>query len=618
MKKQDILRPSRCRPLYAYCLLLLTALTARAAEPPPKELPAPPATPALKAIDMGVQIQLRGKHITTGYGLVPPDLPEGTGLEMVIPRAGQASAQALLEGEKLEGITARMTALAGPQGAVLPATEVSVRYLTGPVFADQLVSQPKETQRQPILVTVRVPAAAAPGIYRGQLQVSCAGFSGQLPVQVEVMEWVLPPKEQWRTMAGLLHSPDSVALQYDVEPWSDRHLALMESSLRLLAGLGGRDAKIYLIANGIEKERYSMVRYRDGKPDFTCVDRYLDLWQKTCGTPRTITLYLWDNTRRNWGNDRLVDSYTAEKSVQVTGIGADGKLTNFPAPYYTTPEAGAFWKPVFDGLKARVAQRGWKDTEMLLGHPWDSWPQEEAVEFLRQAAGLRWRVFSHAYNYPKPDAQGRLVMPCGADVGWQETCFPVGDHRSEGNAFNALMKRDYAITTAGRNTTEMVNQLCYWRAYPATAIRKGVQGISQVGIDFWDLPKHGNLLRNPVSGFEPRHDTAKAITAPGPDGAEPLVQYLMVQEGLQVCEAWWRVRDGGNDAVDKAFDDFLAQRQQGKAEWICSGGREPHPRCPLCGGKGCKTNITDQGRWHQAIRELYQAAAAAAKERTIK
>jgi hypothetical protein len=53
------------------------------------------------------------------------------------------------------------------------------------------------------------------------------------------------------------------------------------------------------------------------------------------------------------------------------------------------------------------------------------------------------------------------------------------------------------------------------------------------------------------------------------------------------------VRDGGNVAVDKAFDDFLAQRQQCKNHYTC------------------KTNITDQGRWHQAIRDLYRAAAAA-------
>jgi hypothetical protein len=596
MKTQQTLKQLRRWPLLAYGSLLLVALAARAAEPPAAtpagELPAPPATPALTAIDTGVLIQLRGGKPLPGIGLVPPDLPAGAGLEMVIPRAGQASAQALLTGQKLEGITARVTALTGANGATLPTDAVSVRYLTGSVHAQQLAPQPVETQRQPILVTVKIPAAAAPGIYRGQLQVGCAGFTGQLPVQVEVMEWVLPPKEQWRTLAGLLHSPDSVALQYNVEPWSDRHLALMESSLRLLAGLGGRDAKIYLIANGIEKERYSMVRYRDGKPDFTCVDRYLDLWQKTCGTPRTITLYLWDNRAQNRGG-RRVESYTPENSVQVTGIGADGKLTNFPAPYYTTPEAGAFWKPVFDGLKERVAQRGWKSTEMLLGHPWDSWPQEEAIEFLQQAAGLRWRVFSHAFGYPKPDAQGRLLMPCGAEVGWQETCMPVGDYRDERATYNALMKRVYSITTAGRNTAVMGQPLCYWRDYPATAIRKGMEGISQVGIDFWDLPKHGNLLRNGNSGFEPRHRTAKAITAPGPNGAEPLLQYLMLQEGLQVCEAWWQVRAGGNAVVDKAFDEFLAKRQK------CMNDRL------------AQSNITDQGRWHEAIRDLYRAAAAA-------
>ena len=174
---------------------------------------------------------------------------------------------------------------------------------------------------------------------------------------------------------------------------------------------------------------------------------------------------------------------------------------------------------------------------------------------------------------------------------------PVGDHRDERATYNALMKRVYSITTAGRNTTVMGQPLCYWRDYPATAIRKGMEGISQVGIDFWDLPKQGNLLRNPGSGFEPRHGTAKAITVPGPNGAELLLQYLMLQEGLQVCEAWWQVRASGNEAADKAFDNFIEQRL--KCIHLNSRAQTPLP------------NITDQGRWHDAIRDLYRAAAAA-------
>ncbi|MGD0899690.1 MAG: glycoside hydrolase domain-containing protein, partial [Thermoguttaceae bacterium] len=483
-------------------------------------------------------------------------------LNLIAPRDGHASGTVVVRGPKVAGVAVTPPRLTGPGGAVLPPEAVQVRWLSGdqftptPVPGQYTEGRAVLGQQQSIVLTVHAPKAAAAGVYTGRLGVACEGFTGDLPVTVEVMPWVAPPPKDRHMLTGLIHSPDTIALQYKVEPWSDAHLKFMEPSLRLLNDLGSESCQVFLIAEGIINERYSMVRRRaDGSPDFTCMDRYLDLWQKVCGQPKKLTLYLWDFNN----NKSPEQQWSATNSVKVTQIKADGSLVNIRAPYYGTPGSKAFWQPVFDGIRERLAKRGWKDTEVLLGVPGDQLnpsgnrskdrqPQKEAVTFLQEVApGWRWRMFVTAGSgQGLPDANGKLVLKNGLEVGWLEGNRPI----------SIIAYAPFA----GGPGTDIVRGATMKRSYPLTvgtadavlSVGLGAQGLSQVGVDFWQLPegdKEGwspTLMRG--GGREwwnvnPNVDVAKSLTTPGPNGAEPAGSYEWLREGMQIAEAFIQVRD---------------------------------------------------------------------------
>jgi hypothetical protein len=302
---------------------------------------------------------------------------------------------------------------------------------------------------------------------------------------------------------------------------------------------------------------------------------------------------------------------TAANSVKVTYVKADGTTTNRPAPYYDRPEALAFWKPAYDGIRERIAKRGWKNTEVLLGLPWDSHPSEEAIAFFKQvASGWRWRVFTHGFNIPMPGADGRLVLPNGAEIGWIEVTSPPGYGQLSGKHVHltrmaANPKRAFQFTSICRGQTVPGLPAWVWRDTPASAIFRGCQGVSQVGLDYWDLKlgpnetppglRMGNLIQVwGGGGFNPRHYASNAITVPGPNGAEPMLEYELLREGLQVAAALAVARDSEEG---KAFDAFLKARMDYHMDSWLSPPKVTDPA------------IITHARWNAAVRELYKAAA---------
>jgi len=561
-----------------------------------------PAKAGLVAADIGRLVILRGAGgAKSGDAMTPPDLPAGTPLRLVAPRGGYASALAVARGPNLSALKAAVTPLQGPGGAIPPAS-VRVRWLTGQTLATVFSGKPVESQVQPVLVTIRAPEQAAPGVYAGKLNVSGAGFNGTLDVKLELAAWQVPPPKDWPMLTGLAHSPDTIALWYKVEPWSDEHLKRMEPSLQLLRDLGSESCYLYLISEANYYERYSIVRWKGTTPDFACVDKYLDLYQKVCGVPRKVTLHVWEGNRQ--------PHYNAANSVSVTRS-TGGKLETFKAPYYDTPQAMAFWKPVFDGIRDRVAKRGWKDTEILLGLPWDCHPSEEAIDFFKKAApGWRWRLFTHGFNFPLPQADGKLVFPCGAEAGWIEGVGHLNSGLMSGELVrSAQMKRAYPFTIACRCQICPGAQPWLWRDAPASTVRFGNQGLSQVGLDYWDFdferykPRPPNLRTSSLiqigfGGFNPRHELANSITVPGPNGAEPTLHYELLREGLQAAAALVAARDtpGG-----KEFDAFMRARLDHALAGRPKGAPPPDPA------------VTSQEKWNAAVRSLYKSAASAPK-----
>jgi hypothetical protein len=500
---------------------------------------------------------------------VPADLPAGAGIEMVAPRGGRVMAQAVLRGPALANVAAQPPQLVGPGGATLPAGAVTLHWLTGPARGDVIVAKPVEKQTQPLLVMVEVPATAAPGMYHGTLTVTAQGFTGSLKVQLNVTGWTLPPPRDWQTICGMMHSPDTIAMHYKVEPWSDAHLKLMEPSLKLLADLGVKSTVLHLVAEGPMHERQSMVRWLErGGFDCAPLDRYLDLWEKTCGPPTTVTLSVWHNRTR-------FKPLATDHQFRVTRQKADGTLENIGAPGYSQPGAVGFWKPAFAAVRERLAKRGWRQTEVLLGLPYDSRPTEEEIATFQEIApGLRWRIFTHGFNMPLPGADGKLMLPDGGEVGWLVGCDtmlfrgPSAPERT-GMLRNAGMKRQYPFTMFPRYQLWGHVQPWAWRDIAPANVQRGGQGLSEMGLDFWGgdwkvRSRNGNL--SDVNCDSPRHDAAMSMTAPGPRGAEPTLRYLMLREGLQATEAFLALRRAGEKgnaraaAAAEAFREFMQTR----------------------------------------------------------
>jgi hypothetical protein len=197
--------------------------------------------------------------------------------------------------------------------SVIPATAIAVRYAvpwSGKLAmgseakgSDILLEAPPEempADRLPIWLTVKVPEGAKPGAYAGQLTVSAPGNTDiKVSVKLEVANWTAPSPGERRTWLELIESPDTLAAEYNVPLWSDKHWDLIARSMSLLGEAGSRILYIPLVSHTNAGNEESMVRWiRKGDNqcdfDFTVMDKYLDLAIKNMGKPKLVVFNVYD------------------------------------------------------------------------------------------------------------------------------------------------------------------------------------------------------------------------------------------------------------------------------------------------------------------------------------
>ena len=139
--------------------------------------------------------------------------------------------------------------------AVIPAAAMRARY--GVPFADGLrANTPLESLLEtplesfpvfrggcvvPIWFTVKVPAESPPGVYTGQATLEVRGEDTlEVPISLHVADYVAPDTPDYRTWIELMQSPDTLAMEYDVSLWSERHWELIAQSMRYIGEIGSR------------------------------------------------------------------------------------------------------------------------------------------------------------------------------------------------------------------------------------------------------------------------------------------------------------------------------------------------------------------------------------------
>ncbi|MFO7898488.1 MAG: DUF6067 family protein, partial [Planctomycetota bacterium] len=217
-------------------------------------------------------------------------------------RNGAYSGQVVIGSDRpIRGLEVDVSALKGP--AVLPASAVEVRYPLcsvaarrgrGPffdgleAFAPATVPVRKGEEDgptygavQPIWLTVHVPTGAKPGRYSGTVTVRARDMKPvDVPLAVEVVDWTLPDPTEFFTHLGLIQSPDSLAMQYDVPAWSEPHWKLLDRTFELLGEVGNKVIWITAQRKTHFGSEHAMIRWSRGadgelEPDLSVAERYL-------------------------------------------------------------------------------------------------------------------------------------------------------------------------------------------------------------------------------------------------------------------------------------------------------------------------------------------------------
>lgn len=411
--------------------------------------------------------------------------------------------------------------------------------------------QPEAAAVVPVWVTVRVPADAEPGTYKGTLKIEAQGTGTakfDVPVELVVHDWKIPDPQDWLMHYNFYQSPETVARHYKVDFWSDKHFQLIAKSFDVLGKVGSRILVLNLVVDapslGNAESMVRWIKQADGsyKHDFTIIDKYLDAYEKNCGEPAIVSINVW-------GHYKLKDKAKVKPLHVSVYDPATKKLSTMAQPAYGTPASEKFWKPVFDGLRRRLEKKKWQNVAAVcyLSYCWQ--PPAELVDVYKKLwPDGKWMNCSHSNPSFYKGSQGKMPVPysewvwgCGRLYNpeakgryklyprpWKpgEARIEVGNPRY-GVGF-IMVLRDYSPLVAYRFVAE-------------SALQANVRGLGRVGADFWPLlvgekRKKWVPMCTSAAAVGPVNNT-KAMLSPGPDGAVFNERLEMFREGAQITEA---------------------------------------------------------------------------------
>lgn len=493
--------------------------------------------------------------------------------------------------QPIKGLKAQISDLTSAKGGKIAATAVKVRYgmPTGwepvvpgryPVLADlmdglldsppavvEVRADKKKVRAElippgqpdwifgavcPVWVTVAVPDDAAPGDYSGKLTISADGQkSVEVPVELSVSSYRLPKPNTFHTFVDLIQSPESVALQYDVPLYSEKHWQLVAKSLDRLGHIGNWTLHVPLICQSNQGNEQSMVRWvkkADGtyKYDFTVFDKYLDLAEQHMGKPRILNLVVWDKFLGSTldGHAGIKASVGEVEDVPVSTIDSDGKVSMITVGRYDE-KAKPQWQALVAELKARLKKRGLENAAVL-GTAMDCYPAKEVIDFWESVwPEVSWSRYSHIESGTIPGTKKRWGFESGMSL-----------HGILPDPTNPKAKPAYGWNRPDNNflffRLNYVRKWIPWISLPwdtsrllGEMVTQGPKrGFGRMGLDFWPVIKNAkgepaaNLVaRYPKSSWLQLDAMIKCWVPPGPDGAMATGKLEMMREGLQENEA---------------------------------------------------------------------------------
>ncbi|HOX07282.1 MAG TPA: DUF6067 family protein [Planctomycetota bacterium] len=398
----------------------------------------------------------------------------------------------------------------------------------------------------PLWITVRVPRDAAPGSYEGTVTVSADGLAPvKAPLVVKVSGWTLPDPVSFRVRHLAYYSTDSEARHYGVPLWSDKHFALMEKLLKLMAEVNAREIPATLAINfhsdnkGDVSNEESLVRWikqSDGsyKYDFTLYDRFMELAAKTVGKPCPLRVACWGEPRKDQGQLKM-PGWPAYVSVLDP---ATGKLDKLAMPVPGTEESVAFWKPVLDEVRKKAEARGWWDVTAIGHNSYCYPPLPETVSMAKKIwpDGV-WSYIAH--NGTLGGSFGGVEKDARMPVKYSVSVWNEGRLSSRG-ARDLIKPRPGVWCATQRNRHNNSSPATVIRNLAEEAVSRGMDGCGDFGINLYPIPKEsgrGYYSLGNGRGTGGPNCSQRSLLAPGPDGAVATERFEWFREGTELSEA---------------------------------------------------------------------------------
>ena len=480
-------------------------------------------------------------------------------------RGGVYAAQVMVGDDRpIRGLAASVSDLKG--AGTIPSSEIKVFYAlpdgAGNFFDSLEEFPPAEVQVfkgggavQPIWMTVHVPPNTAPGTYKGEVAIRAEGVAAvTVPMILKVFDWQLPPYKEFSSRVDLVESPESVALAYNVPLWSDAHMKLLDRTFALMGPMSCKTLFITAIRRTHFGNEHAMLRWtRDDEgdltPDFTVVEKYLDVATKHLGKIPGVILYCWEPPESaGHAGGAGTSGRTYDKPILLTQLNkSTGKLTARQGPSWGSPEAPIFWKKATDGMQALLAKRGMENS-LLFGLLGDTRATKQAMDDISNGVpNAKWAVHSHLFcdnwnGYRSGFATAlwgiteivmRMDPKDGYGYGWASdfwlAYFPRGEIKLQSTP------------------VEYRNKVEGWMgAVPRQNKRLGVMGVGRIGADFWPVVKddRGRVIAN-LAGYFPEaswgqltlNNTATYVLGRGKNGPIATVRSESLREGVQELEA---------------------------------------------------------------------------------
>jgi hypothetical protein len=412
---------------------------------------------------------------------------------------------------------------------------------------------------QPIRVTVQIPENAGEGDYEGSLYIKAEDMKEvMVPIKLRVIPWTLPPAYDFTSILGIVQSPDTLAVYYNVPVWSERHWELIDRSFRIL-GRAGTDVLFLPLVMKNHHGKEALVRWiknDDGtySHDFSIFERYVDTALKYIKRPEIVCLYAWDRAYKCVPGRReqlegKVDNFQMPHVIVPLLDRKTGQIGEMEGPPYAEPDSVEFWKPVLEGCRDRLKKRAISEEAIVLGIVPDASPAPKTIDnFYTAAPWLKWMNVSHSPGYKFKGEKTEVPVVCSTGVygGTRPVPDPSKARYYAWKPWNQFTRIFCVFPRIGAPYTLLLNtSLSACWTFQEAYLMTGVRGPMRIGGDFWELKfKEGDSERKTKS-FISRYSgnipgisqAVEYMLAPGPDGPISTLRLETLYEGSQEGEA---------------------------------------------------------------------------------